>query len=79
MEEGVHFNRRKDLLQLEEGCSYVRGAQIQLEEGPRGGAFGSGLVIIHSHIMHPGTGSRMGMKSYTYSIQTLNNTYRNTN
>ena len=40
------------------GCSYVRGAQIQLEEGLRGGAVGSSLVIIDSHIMHPGTGSR---------------------
>ena len=80
----MHFNRRKDLLQLEEGVR-VGGVQLctrgpnSAGGGARGGAVGSGLVIIHSHIMHPGTGSRMGMKSYTYSIQTLNNTYCNTN
>ena len=29
--------------------------------GARGGVVGSSLVIIHSHIMNPGTGLRMGM------------------
>ena len=51
------------------GCSYVRGAQIQLEEGFRGGAVGSSLVIIDSDIMHPGLDRDLVNGNESYLIQ----------
>ena len=64
----MHFSRRKDLLQLEEGVQ-VGGVQL-CTRGPNSAGGGA-----QGRSCWKWSGSRMGMKSYsiTYSIQTLKN------
>ena len=76
----MHFNRKKGSTSTgsRRGCIWAgAGEGAFLYEGPRGGVGGSSLVIIHSHIMNPGTGLRMGMNHILFKF--LNNAYRNTN
>ena len=67
---GVYFNlrRRRGCISAGGGASSRSGASLVPRPGifntsRRGGVIANSLVIIHFHIMHPGTRTRMGMNS----------------